>query len=110
MEKLQTLKTKCQELEVLAKELTPATEGLVLRPTLKKTLAARRAKLRFLTAKLSTNVSSLDSKKCTRGRKKLDWKFRNRVGSKATQLRKVCYLTIMLDNSNYNYIYYYRRI
>jgi len=96
-------------LERLARELTPATEGLVLRPTLKKTLAARRAKLKFLTTKLSTKVSSLDNTKCKRGRRKLDWKFRNRVGFKAAQFRKVtsvacrCWLVI-------SYVYHCRHI
>jgi len=66
-------------------EFAPATEGLVLKPSLSRTLAACRAKLKFL----QTNISSLDNIQRKRGRKRQDWKFQNQVGFKAAQIRKV---------------------
>ena len=74
--------SKCQELEKVARELAPTTDGLVLRSSLTSTLVARKAKLK-------ATVLSLDNLKRKRGRKRQDWKFRNRVGYKAAQLRKV---------------------
>jgi len=84
-EKLQVLKGKCDELEVLARDLAPSADGLTLRPTLSSTLAARRAKLKY-----KSIFSSLTTLHCKRGRKKQDWRVRNRVGMKAAKLRKVC--------------------
>ena len=69
----------------MAKDLAPTADGLVVRPSLSKTLVARKAKLKCF----HTSVSSLDTIQHKKGRKRQDWKFRNRVGFKAAQLRKV---------------------
>ena len=69
----------------MARDLAPTTDGLVIRPSLSSTLVARKAKLK----RFHTNISSLDTIQRKRGRKRQDWKFRNRVGFKAAQLKKV---------------------
>ncbi|XP_065893425.1 uncharacterized protein [Dysidea avara] len=89
-DKLKVLKGKCDELEVLARDLAPSTDGLILRPSLSSTLTARRAKLKF-----KSRFLSLTTIHCKRGRKRQDWRIRNRVGVKAAKLRKA----LLEDNS-----------
>ena len=74
IEKLQILKSKCQELETLARESAPTTGGLVTRPSLSSTLVARKAKLK----RFQTNISSLDN--ISKGAEK------DRTGSSDTKL------------------------
>jgi len=90
MEKLKVLKGKCDELEVLARGLAPSSDGLILRPSFSSTLAARRAKLKY-----KSRLLSLTTVHCKRGRKKQNWRVRNRVGMKAAKLRKVCMHILM---------------
>ena len=76
----------------MAKDLAlTAADGLVVRPSLSKTLVARKAKFK----RFHTTISSLDIIQRKKGRKRQDWKFRNRVGFKAAQLRKVNFLYII---------------
>ena len=78
----------------MARELAPTTDGLVIRPTLSSTIVARKAIRKF--KHFHTNISSLDTIQRKRGRKRLDWKFRNRVGFKAAQLKKVRWCLLYL--------------
>lgn len=93
MQKLDVLKTRCEDLELLTKESVPLdTNGLVLRPSCTSTLAARKAKLNHLKNnkwRAAKRYSSLEEVQTKRGRKRQDWRFRNRVGIKAERQRKV---------------------
>jgi len=90
---LQKLKNKCQELEFLTKKSVPTDrEGFVLQPAYTSTLAVQKAKLKRLKNskwRIAKRYSSLDEIQTKRGRKKQEWRFRNRVGTKAERLRKV---------------------
>jgi len=77
LQKLNILKDRCEELELLTKESVPIDgEGFVLRPSRTSTLAARKAKLKYLKNKTWQNArkfSSLDKIQSKRGRKKQNW-------------------------------------
>ena len=87
---LQTMLDKLEELMKVFKSGLPSSEGLTLRPLslLKRTRQIKR-KYRNLSKRAST-YSSLESHSHSKpGRKKADFRYRNRVGKKAHCLRKV---------------------
>ena len=87
---LETTLNKLEELMKEFKSALPSSEGLTLRPLslLKRTRQIRR-KYRNLAMRVS-GYSSLESHSRSKpGRKKADFRHRNRVGGKAQHFRKV---------------------
>ena len=78
---LQELTTKVEELITDFKTKIPQDNGLILRPEARK--AAQK-----MAQKISRKYKALPTM-TRRGRHKMDWKYRNRVGQKADKLRKV---------------------
>lgn len=75
--------TQLKDLMAKFKEQLPHEDGLLLRPELQKELKLSRQR------KLSLTSASQLKSTLTRGRKKTDAAYRNRVGRKAQALRKV---------------------
>ena len=90
-EDLQNLAEDLQSLQTKYGECVPKDQGLVLRPSPKNTFSAERAiQLKRKYKRLSQQIShykSLPTKQA--GRPRLNARYRNRVGKKATNKRKV---------------------
>ena len=77
---LHELTSKIEELITMLKVKLPKSEGLILRPEARKR-ARERAK------KICRKYRPIP-KSVRRGRHKNDWRYQNRVGKKASELRK----------------------
>lgn len=84
---LHEIATKVEELILALRKKLPKSEGIILRPEARKA-ARKRAQ------KISRKYRPLPSS-ALRGRPRNDWRYQNRVGKKADELRKV-----LNNNSN----------
>ena len=80
---LHELASKVEEIITTLKGKLPKSEGLILRPEARKR-ARQRAK------KICRKYRPIP-KSVKRGRHRNDWRYQNRVGRKANELRKVSY-------------------
>ncbi len=71
---LHEITSKIEEIIVTFKQKLPRSEGLILRPEARK--------------KARERAQRPVPKSVLRGRPKTDWRYHNRVGKKATELRK----------------------
>ena len=88
--------SKVEELIISLKGKLPKSEGLVLRPEARKRARQRAQKICRKYRPIPNSVR--------RGRYKKDWRYRNRVGRKANELRKVI-STIMCIYLLHGYIH-----
>ncbi len=77
---LHEITSKIEEIIVTFKQKLPRSEGLILRPEARK-------KARESAQKVCRKYRPVP-KSVLRGRPKTDWRYHNRVGKKATELRK----------------------
>ena len=89
-EQLQTMLEKLHEVIKIVKARLPTSEGLTLRP-LSLLERARRIKRKYmkLSKKASVYASLESHSRCRPGRKRADFRHRNRFGRKADRIRKV---------------------
>lgn len=78
---LHDLALQVEELIMSLKKKLPKSEGLILRPEARKQARKRAQKICRKYRPIPSAVK--------RGRTKSDWRYRNRVGSRADNLRKV---------------------
>ena len=81
---LRDIATKVEELIMETKKKLPQSEGLILRPEARKAARERAKKICRKYRPLPHSVK--------RGRPKTNWRYHNRVGRKADELRKVSHL------------------
>ena len=79
---LHILGSKVEELITNFRIKLPKSEGIILRPEARKSVRKRAQQILKKYRPLPPSVR--------RGRQKSDWHYRNRVGQKASELRKVC--------------------
>jgi hypothetical protein len=91
---LHEIATKLEELILALRKKLPKSEGIILRPEARKAARKRAQKISRKYRPLPSSVK--------RGRPRNDWRYQNRVGKKADELRKVLH-----SNSNYTYMYMY---
>ena len=98
-DRLRDLLVQLEALEKQFRRIFPSTEGLIMHST---SLSDRTKRIKRKYSKLlqqAQHYSTLDLyRKHKPGRKRQDWRFRNRVGAKADRLREVrkLYLFIYL--------------
>ena len=78
---LHMLGSKVEELITNFRTKLPKSEGIILRPEARKSVRKRAQQILKKYRPLPPSVR--------RGRQKSDWHYRNRVGQKASELRKV---------------------
>lgn len=78
---LHDLTSKIEEMITVFKEKLPKSEGLILRPEARKKARQRAQKICRKYRPIPKSVR--------RGRHKNNWRYQNRVGKKASELRKV---------------------
>ena len=80
-EDLHILGSKVEDLITNFRAKLPKSEGIILRPEARKSVRKRAQQILRKYRPLPPSVR--------RGRQKSDWHYRNRVGQKASELRKV---------------------
>ena len=84
---LHEITTKLEELILALREKLPKSEGIILRPEARKAARKRAQKISRKYRPLPSSVK--------RGRPRKDWRYQNRVGKKADELRKVIIQTFI---------------
>ena len=96
-DRLRDLLDQLEALEKQFKRILPSAEGLIMRST---SLSDRTKRIKRKYSKLlqqAQHYSTLDLyRKHKPGRKRQDWRFRNRVGAKADRLREVSKLYLVM--------------
>ena len=96
-DRLRDLLDQLEALEKQFKRILPSAEGLIMRST---SLSDRTKRIKRKYSKLlqqAQHYSTLDLyQKHKPGRKRQDWRFRNRVGAKADRLREVSKLYLVM--------------